>query len=113
MRWASDIMSLTHTSVGNLQGCIPLAQVTGETPDISEFLDFGFYDRVWYKDNAGIGPQLSGRWLGVATTHGNLMCYHILNQTGQVVSRSSVQRVTQLELQTTEYKVCSILLMLQ
>ena len=31
------------------------------------------------------------------------MCYHILNQNGEVIARSSVQRVTQLELQTTEY----------
>ena len=32
------------------------------------------------------------------------MCYHILNLYGKVISRSSVQRVTQLELQTIEYK---------
>ena len=97
-------MSLTHTSAGDLNGCIPLSRVTGETLDISEFLDYGFYDYVWYKDNAGLGPQLAGRWLGVAESRGNLMCYHIINQNGKVVARSSVQRVTQLELQTTEYK---------
>ena len=103
MRWSADVMSLTHTSAGDINGCIPLAKLTGETPDISQYLDFGFYDRVWYKDNAGLGPQLPGRWLGVADTHGNLMCYHILNQNAEVVARSSVQRVTQLELQTDEY----------
>ena len=32
------------------------------------------------------------------------MCYHILNQKGNVIARSSVQRVTKLDLQTTEYK---------
>ena len=104
MKWCADIMSLTHTSAGDLNGCIPLSRVTGETPDISEFLDFGFYDYVWYRDNAGLGPQLAGRWLGVAESRGNLMCYNIINQNGKVVARSSVQRVTQLELQTTEYK---------
>ena len=31
------------------------------------------------------------------------MAYHILNQNGKVVSRSSVQRVTELELQTQEH----------
>ena len=40
----------------------------------------------------------------MATTHGDLMCYNVLNQKGQIISRSSVQRVTQLELQPTEYK---------
>ena len=26
----------------------PLEQVSGRTPDISEYLDFDFYDLVWY-----------------------------------------------------------------
>ena len=46
MKWCANIMSLTHTSAGDINGCIPLTQVTGETPDISEFLDFGFYNYV-------------------------------------------------------------------
>ena len=66
MQWVSDIMSLTNTSAGDINGCVPLSRVTGETADISEYLDFGFYDYVWYKDKAGLGPQLPGRWLGVA-----------------------------------------------
>ena len=78
MRWVSDIMSLTYTSAGDINGCVPLTRVTGETADISEYLDFGFYDYVWYKDNAGLGPQLPGRWLSVAEHHGNLMCYYVL-----------------------------------
>ena len=32
------------------------------------------------------------------------MCYWILNQRGQVISRSTVQRVTNLELSTTTVK---------
>ena len=103
MRWVTEIMSHTFTSAGDINGCVPLSKVTGETVDVSEYLDFGFYDRVWYHDNAGLGPQRPGRWLGVAERQGNLMCYHVLNENGKVVSRSSVQRVTQLELQTTEY----------
>ena len=34
-----------------------MEQIMGETPDISEYLDFGFYDWVWYKDNAGLGDN--------------------------------------------------------
>ena len=34
-----------------------MEQITGETPDISEYLDFGFYNWVWYKDNAGLGEN--------------------------------------------------------
>jgi hypothetical protein len=52
-----------------------MEQMTGETPDISEYLDFGFYDWIWYKDNAGLGENHIRRWLGVAHKVGNLMSY--------------------------------------
>ena len=65
--WCSEVMSLTHSTAGSINGVIPLEQVTGETPDISEYLDFGFYNKLWYKDNAGLGELLPGRWLGVSS----------------------------------------------
>ena len=77
-----------------------MEQVTGETPDISEYLDFGFYDWVWYKDNAGLGENHIGRWLGVAHRVGNLMSYWILTEAGHVIARTMVQRITNLELTT-------------
>jgi hypothetical protein len=44
--------------------------VTGETQDISEWIDFEFYDRVWYYNQKKIEIDSSGRclarWLGVA-----------------------------------------------
>ena len=42
LRWVSEVSSLTHTTAGSLEGNIPLTNVTGETADISEYLDFGF-----------------------------------------------------------------------
>ena len=79
--WISEIHSMTHTSAGNrLKGAIPLEQVTGDTVDISEYLDFGFYDKVWYKDNAGLSPAKPGRWLGVFQLYWTidvLPCVHI------------------------------------
>ena len=104
LRWVSETSSLTHTTAGGLNGCIPITQVTGDTPDISEYLDFGFYDPVWFKDNAGVSPNEPARWLGVSNRTGRSMCYWILNQRGQVISRSSVQRVTNLEMSTTTVK---------
>ena len=76
--WCSEIMSLTHSAAGRINGCIPLENFTGETPDITEYLDFGFYDHVWYKDNAGLGKTMPGRWLGVSHRTRRLMCYNIL-----------------------------------
>ena len=78
IRWVSETSSLTHSYAGSMEGHIPLTQVTGEIADISEYLDFSFYDRVWWKDNAGLSPSEPGRWLGVSYRVGRAMCYHIL-----------------------------------
>jgi hypothetical protein len=36
-------------------------EVTGDTPDISEYIDFGFYDWVWYWDTPDIRKR-APRW---------------------------------------------------
>ena len=102
--WVSEIMSLTANSTFALDGRTPIEQITGETPDISEYLDFSFYDWVWYRDNAGVGDNMFGRWLGVSHRVGNLMSYWTLTLTGRVISRTTVQRVTNLELGTDDVK---------
>ena len=76
--WCSEVMYLTNSTAGSINVAIPLEQVTGETPDISEYLALGFYDKVWYKDNAGLGELLPGRCVGVSSRTGRFMCYHIL-----------------------------------
>jgi hypothetical protein len=101
MRYISDISSLTHTTAGSLGGVIPLQQVTGETPDISEYWDFGFYDAIWYKDNAGASLFEPGCWLDISENTGCLMTYYALIQHDTVISRSTVQRMTSSELSTT------------
>ena len=47
--------------------------MTGETPDISEYFDFCFYDDVSYKENDGLGMKAIGRWLGLSHRVGRLM----------------------------------------
>ena len=46
LRWVSETTSLTSSTAGTLNSRTPLEQVTGETPDISKYLDFSFYNRV-------------------------------------------------------------------
>ena len=65
IRWVCGIMQCTASNSRSLHGRTPLEQLTGETPDISEYLDFSFYDWCWYNDNAGLGETKLGRWLGV------------------------------------------------
>ena len=104
IRWVSETTSLTHSSSGKLEGAIPITQVAGETADISEYIDFGFYEQVWFKDNAGASPFEPGRWLGVSHRAGRLMCYQALTQRGTVISRSTIQLVTNIEKNTAEVK---------
>ena len=69
--------------------------------NISEWLDFDFYDLVWCKDNPDSNESATlGRWLGVAHQQGTSLCYYVLKQNGQILSRTSVQHVTQEDLQS-------------
>jgi hypothetical protein len=104
MRWVCETMSRTYLRSQRIDGGVPLTKVTGETVDISPYLEFGFYDRVWFRDNAGLGPQMPGRWLGVAKNVGAMMCYYVLQSNGQVTARSSVWTPTNLELETEDIK---------
>jgi hypothetical protein len=86
----------------------PLEIVTAETPGITEYLDFRIYeDWCTYKTNAGVAPPELGRWLGVLHQEvGQLMSYWVLPQSGISISCTTVQRVTNLEQQTDEWKQC-------
>ena len=74
-------------------------QVSGKTPDISEWLDFELYDLVWWwdqpnKPNINDEMKWLGRWLGVSHHVGSDFCYWIVTDSGQVVSKMSVEYVT-------------------
>ena len=99
-----DIQNRTSNSARGLEGRCPLERVTGETVDISEYLDFGFYDWVWFRENAGLGETKLGKWLGVSHRVGTMMSFWVITSTGKVLSRTTVQRVTNLELQLEENK---------
>ena len=73
-------------------------------PDISYYLDFGFYDRFWFKEDAGIGETKLARFLGVSHQVGYLTRYWFLPSSGIPMSRTKAQRVTNLESQTEQCK---------
>jgi hypothetical protein len=104
LRWVCETISRTHTRSQTIDGGIPLEKVTGENVGTSNYLDFGFYDHVVYRDNAGLNEPKIGRWLGVAKNVGTMMTIYVLIQTGQVVLRSSVERVKEIDKQTDEMK---------
>ena len=75
-----------------------LDHVTANTPYISEYYDFDFYDLVWY--HPGLHPNFNdenrtlGRWLGFFHRIGSDMCYLIPTKAGTVIEETTVQHVT-------------------
>ena len=51
----AKIAKITASFAAALQGRKPLEALTGETPDIYQYLDFDFYDWVWFKEDARLG----------------------------------------------------------
>ena len=92
--WISETGNLSVLSSCYASERTPLEYITGETPDISEYLDFTFYDWVTYCANAGLGELSIGRWLGVSRKVGHAMSYWILPVSGVVNSCTTVQRLT-------------------
>ena len=52
--YIAKITQLTASHAGRLQGRTSLELMTGKTTDISEYLYFGWYVRVWFKEDAGL-----------------------------------------------------------
>ena len=100
------LMRLTASHSGRLNGRTPIEVLMGETPDISEYLDFGWYDWVWYKQEAGLGEAHIGRFIGVSPSTGALLSYWILPASGIPIVRSTVQRVTELEKTIDVHREC-------
>ena len=104
VEYVCEIGNITSNLSRYSKGRTPLEIITGETPDISEYLDFAFYDWVYYRTNAGLGPVEIGRWLGVSHRVGQLMSYWILPSSGIPISCTTVQRVPAIDMQTDEWK---------
>ena len=92
--WEAEIYCRT----AGKDGRTAMERITGDTPDISEWLEFEFYDLCWFWDNQqdSSEPKL-GRWLGVSHRVGSALCYWILSDTGKVVARTTVQHITKQE----------------
>jgi hypothetical protein len=93
--YEAEILSRTSRGDGDGTG---IESLTGNSPDISEWLDFGFYDLLWYLDSKDRSltddAHKLGRWMGVSHRIGSDMCYWILTVSGHVLARTTVQHVT-------------------
>ncbi len=93
--YIAEVQSLLARGADQQPG---IKKVKGQTIDISEWLDFDFYDRVWYWDQpkADMTTEQAriGRWLGIAHRVGSDMTYWVLTESGRVIARSTVQHIT-------------------
>ena len=91
MVWEADIYS--HTAGKEVHPS--LERLTGDTIDISEWLEFEFYDLVWFWNNQSkdTNPILV-QCLCVSNSVGSALCYFIISEKGKVLSRTTVQHLT-------------------
>ena len=88
------------------QGRTPLYIITGEIPNIFEYLSIGIYNWVTFWCNAVVVTPELGRLLGVSHWFGPLIYYWILTPAGQVVSCTTVQWLINLEQNIESWKSC-------
>jgi hypothetical protein len=85
-----------------------LSILRANTIDISEWLDFDFFERVWYWDQTKMDmteeQACIGRLLGISHRVGSDMTYWILTESGHVIARSTVQHITVSNTATNEMK---------
>ena len=95
--YAAKYLAQIHnlTADETLDWITPFQKRRGHTPDISAYLQFQFYERVFYLDCSESFPstkEKAGYWLGVAENVGDALTYHILtDDTEQVIERSVVR----------------------
>jgi hypothetical protein len=105
--WRAELRQVIAYDNPNLRGRNGYEFVTGNTRDISEYLDFDWYDYAWFWDELEQFPgekRKLCRWLGVSHRVGQAMCYWVLPKSGKPISRSSVQPVTPQEMETEQWK---------
>eukprot|EP00814_Leptocylindrus_danicus_P013547 CAMPEP_0116003546 /NCGR_PEP_ID=MMETSP0321-20121206/114_1 /TAXON_ID=163516 /ORGANISM="Leptocylindrus danicus var. danicus, Strain B650" /LENGTH=383 /DNA_ID=CAMNT_0003471763 /DNA_START=209 /DNA_END=1360 /DNA_ORIENTATION=- len=76
--------------------------VFGNTPDISEFLDFDFYSWVWIWEPGNKKASL-GRWLGVNHYCQEALSSFVLKENGTIVTCTTVQALTKDDLAVPHY----------
>ena len=102
IEYNSELRSMTASKNLELEGRTPFEKVMGYTPDISELVEFDWYEWVWFYDPTKPERVQLGRWLGPAHNAGQGLAFYLLNENGEVVMRSSVTALKETEKDTPE-----------
>jgi hypothetical protein len=98
-----EAMIRSHTALDSfeLQGQVPETNVSGQTADISPFIEYAWFDWIIYYDRVASFPdpkERLGWWLGPAIDLGPAMTAKILKANGQVEYNSTHCSLTDAEL---------------
>jgi hypothetical protein len=105
-QYVTELRNRLARPLPQLHGRTSYEILTGNTPDISEFLEFEWYQPIWYLEPSAFPNQnkLLARWIGIAHRVGQAMCYWILPSTGMPIARTTIQAISQEELSKDEMK---------
>jgi len=87
-------------------GQVPETIMTGNTADISQVCQFGWYDWVMYYDHTTFPDDkaLLGQYLGPAIDVGSMLTAEILKPNGQYVCRSTLRHLDDNEQNSEVHK---------
>lgn len=75
--YTADLLSLLATGRFDLQGRTPYEMIMHYTPDISEYVSFGWFQWCYYFDEDSKSKKIC-RWLGPAHEVGQSFCHWVL-----------------------------------
>ena len=101
--YTAEILSLTANGLFQLQNRTPYKTVMHYTPDISEYVNFHFYQWCYYWNEIEKEKEI-GRWLGVAHQVDQSLCHWVLTNKGTYIARSMVIPIPTEQLSSTELK---------
>ena len=82
--------------------------VKGHTPDISPYVQFTFYEPIYFMMPMGKFPfekKLLGCWLGISEMCHDVMAFKILTSTGKVITCKDIWALSKEKMQTTPIQV--------
>ena len=104
LSWVCETCNVTVSSSRYANDRLPIEIITGDTPYITELLDFAPYNWVAFKSNAGVGSPELAWWLGVLHRIGPLMSFWVLPISGIPLSATTVQGLTCAEQQNDKWQ---------
>ena len=100
--WSTTVRRKVAWNIRKLNGQTPETIMTGDSDDISQMAEFGWYDWVYYhhpvtnEENAT--KKRLGRYIGASWNSGAAMCSTVFTEKAQRLDRTSVRPLTVAEL---------------